>query len=130
MEEEEAMPTPVQETPLTACPPPSTAASIGNLEYLEEPLPTVASVASSEFPEMLLMVLTVFSYEYSDLPRADDSNISPEQTFEVCCMELIIYAHVPYLCMQFVYSTYSISCYLLYVLYVYTFRSCSGVFLG
>ena len=36
MEEEEAMPIPVQETPLTTCPPPSTAASIANLEYPEE----------------------------------------------------------------------------------------------
>ena len=98
MEEEETMPVPVQETPLTTCSPPSTAASIANLEYPEEPLPTAASVASEECLEPLPMALTVSSYECPDLPRTDDPNISPEQTSMVCCMEQCMYAHIPYLC--------------------------------
>ena len=43
---EEKMAIPVQETTQTTCPPPSTAAFIANLEYLEDPLLTAASVAS------------------------------------------------------------------------------------
>ena len=54
---EEAMPVPVQETTLTTCPPPSTDASIANLEYPEEPLHTAASVASEEYLEPLPMAL-------------------------------------------------------------------------
>ena len=89
--EEEAMSTPVQETTLCACPPPLTAASIGNLEYPEEPLTTAASVASGESPEPLPMALSVCSYEYPDLPRTNDSNISCEQTSVVCWMEQRMY---------------------------------------
>ena len=85
--EEEAMPVPVQETPLTTCSPPSTAASIANLEYPEEPLPTATSVASEECLEPLLMAVTESSHECPDVPRTDDSNISPEQTSEVCCIK-------------------------------------------
>ena len=112
MEEEEAMAIPVQETTLTTCSPPSTAASIANLEYPEEPLPTAASVASEEYLEPLPMANTESSHEYPDVPRTDDSNISPEKTSEVCWMGLCMYmyAHIPYLCMQCVYSTYSILC--------------------
>ena len=84
MEEEEAMPIPVQETPLTTCPPPSTAASIANLEYPEEPLPTAASVASEECLEPLPMALTDSSHEYLDAVKVDNSRINPEQTPVVC----------------------------------------------
>ena len=87
VEEVEVMAIPVQETPLTTCPPPSTAASIANLEYPEEPLPTAASVASEECLEPLPMALTVSSYECLDVPRTDDSNFSLEQTSVVCWVE-------------------------------------------
>ena len=105
------MPTPVQETTLTTCPPPSTAASIANLEYPEVPLTTAASVASGECQEMLPMALTEFSYECPDLPRADDSNINPEQTYVVCVWSYVQY----YITSSFTYFMYiqcmHISCY-------------------
>ena len=85
------MPLPVQETPLTTCPPPSTAASIANLEYPEEPLPTASSVASGECLEPLPMAVTESSHEYPDVLKTDDSDISPEQTSVVC---LWTYVHV------------------------------------
>ena len=89
--EEEAMPLPVQETTLTTCPPPSTAASIANLEYPEEPLPTAASVTSGKCLEPLPMAVTESSHECPDVLKQDDSDISPEQTSVVC---LWTYVHV------------------------------------
>ena len=88
------MPVQVKETTLTTCPPPSTAASIANLEYPEEPLPTAASVASEECLEPLPMAVTVFSYGCPDLPRTDDPNTPPGQTSVVCCMEQCTYVCV------------------------------------
>ena len=115
--EEEAMSVPVQETTQITCPPPSTATSIANLEYPEEPLPTAASVASGECPEMLPMALTESSHKYPDLPRADDPVISPEPDSLVCWMELCTYAHILYFCMCVVCLQY-IQYVILYVMYV------------
>ena len=87
------MPIPVQETPLTTCSPPiaTTAASITNLKYPEEPLPTVASVTSGKCLEPLPMAVTESSHECPDVLKPDDSDISPEQTSVVC---LWTYVHV------------------------------------
>ena len=96
--ETEAKPIPVQETTLTTCPPPSTAASIANLEHPEEPLSTAASVASEECLEPLPMALTESSQENPDVLKGGDSHISPKQTSEVC-VELCTYALISCLCM-------------------------------
>ena len=105
--EEEAMPIPVQETPLTTCSPPSTAASIANLEYPEEPLPTAASVASEECPEPLPMAVTVFSYGCPDLPKTDDPNTLPGQTSVVCLWTYVCTCHMHRLYWRYyMYSTY------------------------
>ena len=101
MEEEEAIPTPVQETPLTTCSlvSPLTAASTSNLEYPEEPLPTAAFVASEKCPEMLPMAVNESLHECPDLLKADDANIYPEPDSVVCvdlCMYIIYHMHPSY----------------------------------
>ena len=101
--EEEAMAISLQETPLTTCPPPSTAASIANLEYPEEPLPTAASVASGKCLEPLPMAVTESSHECPDVLKPDDSDISPEQTPVVCLWTCHMH---PLYRRYYMYSTY------------------------
>ena len=89
MEEEEAIPTPVQETTLTTCYLLLLliTASIANPDCLEEPLPIATSVASEKSSEPPLMALT----EYPDVAKVDVSNIPPEPDSLVCWMGLYMY---------------------------------------
>ena len=112
MEEEEAICTPVQETPLTTCSlvSPSTAVSIGNLEYPEEPLPTAAFVANVKCPEMLPMALTESFYECPDVLKAADSNISPEPDSVVCVWTYIYISLASFILKVFYVQYIHISC--------------------